>query len=401
MTPRATDVPAILAMAPNDWEGQWMNRQQLLSRLADRGMRVVYSTGLWHGWQRHDPHWCAAPWSGDFETIDGVIVDRAPRWLLRTRRIPWLDAGAVRLGMRRLAAAARIPRQRPLVLHVFHPEFQPYAARLRGAALVYHAYDLFELAPDWTREHARQEDWLLHRADLVIATSGVTAERLRERSGREVRLLPNGVDARTFRDAADVPVPAVLAEIPPPRIGYVGSLNRKLDLALLAELATRRREWQFVLAGPLGPLDDASIECLQRCRAMPNVHLLGERSRREVPSIVSNLDVALIPYRTGPNLWTPAVYPLKLHEYLATGRPVVSTRLPALEPFAEVLSFAEGPDEWIEAIERALRDGATGAEHRRCVAVQHDWDTLAGTLASWLNEIIDRQDSGTGRAEAA
>lgn len=378
-------------MAPNDWQGQWMNRQQLLSRLAGRGRRIVYSPGQWHSWQRVDPRWRAASFRGEFREHQRVLVDYPPKWLLRVPRVPLLDEISVRWAAGRLRRAAWDNLGRPPITYIFHPTYQPYAAALRPHPLVYHAYDLFEEAPGWNGKAAAREDWLLMHADLAIASSEVAAERLAERSGRSVRFLPNGANTRAFGEARSCArVPVDLAAIQRPRIGYVGSVNRKLDLSLIAQLAVARPQWQFVLTGPVGSLDEETAAGLERCASLRNVHLLGERPHDQLPAYVAHLDVATMPYRTGPGLWTGAGYPLKLHEYLAADVPVVTTRLACLEPFSTVLAFADNFTEWEQGIRHALEEGGVGQGLRQQVATENDWDLRAEQLDAWLSEIQER-----------
>jgi len=404
-TARTDESPAdnhILAMAPNAWDGPWMNRQQLLSRLAANGAFVVYSTGQWYSWHRHDPAWRAAPAFGGVEHADGVRIARAPRWLLRIPRSSRLDRLAIRLEARRLRRLLPNAGRAGFTLYVFHPMFQPYAEALQPARLVYHAYDLFALTPEWTAELARQEQWLLEHADLRIASSGITAARLEQRAGRSVQTLPNAADIHRFDRARHEPVPPDLAAIPRPWIGYVGNINIKVDLALIAELAERRPQWQFVLIGQVGVLDNAGCEALARCRSMSNVHELDGKAYTEVPGYVAHLDVGLMAYRIRDNLWTTALEPLKLYEYLAAGRAVVSAGMAAIERFRDVVSVAGSAEEWEHAIAAALNGDGTDFERRYAAVAEHDWSARVATLQQWLTglSVPDGPRSHQGAVEA-
>lgn len=378
----------MIAMSPTPWCGQWMNRQQILSRLGGLGWHIVYSTGLWYSWDRGRGAWRESPWMGRFLELDNVVVDETPRGLVRVPALPAVDRWAVRRAVARLRRADGSRGNHGQTAYVFHPNYRPYVEALAPKYLVYHAYDLFELTPEWNSKRQANEDWLLEQADLIIGSSSAIAERLGERSGRRVRVLANGADVSAFMAARrGSEVPPDIAEIEGPKIGYVGSLNRKVDFALLAELAQTRPEWQFVLIGPVGSLDDKAQAGLQRCRHQGNVHFLGSRPHRELPQYVAQLDVATMPYRVGEGLWTSAGYPLKLHEYLAADRPTVGRYLPSLAPFGHILDFADGKEEWLEAIERALQGKGAGVGQRQRVAAENDWDTRAWELAGWLNEI--------------
>lgn len=346
----------------------------------------MYATGQWHIWQRHEPGWRAAPRWGACERADGVLLDVAPRWLPRFRRYPSLDWLSLRLAALRLRRQIPRNRHRGYVLYLFHPDFEPYVDALKPARLIYHAYDLFERTPEWCERLQRSEDSLLRRADACFASSSVTAERLQKRSGRTVQFLPNGADVEAFRTAArqPAPEPADLADIARPRIGYIGRQNRKLDFALIARLAQRHPDWQFVLIGPGGPLDKATKRGRHDCLTLANVHDLGSKHHRELPAYTAALDVGLIPYRLGAGLWTEAAYPLKVHEYLGAERTVVAAPLESLAPLAHVIRFAQREDDWAKQIAAALREPASKAPARSAAAAAYDWSRLADTVATWI-----------------
>lgn len=382
----------ILAMAPNPWHGPWMNRQQLLSRLAANGAFVAYSTGQWHSWHRRDPAWRAAPAFGRVEHTDGVRLAHAPRWLLRVPRVPRLDRLAIALEARRLRRLLPNRGRAGFTLYVFHPIFQPYAEALRPTHLVYHAYDLFSLTPGWTAEMASQEQWLLEHADLRIASSEFTATHLEQTGGRPVRRLPNAADVHRFDQARHEPMPADLAAIPRPRIGYVGNINIKVDLALIAELAGRQPQWHFVLIGEVAEMDGETAAALARCRDLPNVHELGGKVYTDIPAYVAHIDTALMAYRLRPELWTMALSPLKMYEYLAAGRPTVSVDIAAIEPFRALVSVAGSPDEWEQAIAATLNDEHPGPERRRDAVTGDDWSARVATLQQWLADLRATSD---------
>jgi len=222
----------IIAMAPNAWDGPWMNRQQLLSRLGSQH-NIIYSNGLWSVWDRDQTAWKAASVNGSFRAQDQVLVDHPPKFLLRWPRFSALDHLAMRMAARRWRRMhSRVKnhtrvKNAPRVAYLFHPQFYPYAKKIQPDFVVYHAYDMLNLMPGWNRETEEQQRALLAMADLVVASSDVIAEELAEISGKPVEVLPNGADFDTFCGAATegCSEPDDLVNVPHPRIGYVGSLN--------------------------------------------------------------------------------------------------------------------------------------------------------------------------------
>ncbi len=387
--------PPIIALAPNEWSGRRLNRQHILSRLAARGWPVVYSTGALSVWDRGGSRWAEAGWLGSFEQIEGVQVDRPGRLPPRWQRHPGWDRFVVRNHARRLVRSAG-PSAPGAICYVFHPEYWPYIEYIRPRYVVYHAFDAYDVMPDWSPQLGDWRNQMLRRADLKVVTfEGITRfypEELRETT----RELPNGVDEKFL--AGEAACPPDLTRIPRPRIGCIGAVNPKVDFGLLIEVAASRPDWHWVVMGKsdleteaaAGPHID-SMRAWKAFRALPNVHYLGVRPFAEIPAYASHMDVNTICYRTGADGWWSFGSPNKLHEQLAAGRPVIASPLETIRPFANVVALAETPAEWLGAIDRALVSGGVGTpDERRAIARQNTWDQRVDVLEGWLSEMLGR-----------
>ena len=374
----------ILALAPNEWNGPWMNRQQLLSRIG-RQHDILYSTGPVARSRTPD----GSSWTGRLRRQDNVLVDTLPPWVAWTMRRSALRPIAINRIVQRWKAALGAAAGTPLMLWSFHPKYRPFVSAIAPWRIVYHAFDLYHLQKEWTTELAAAEDWFVRHADFVIASSTAIAEYLSSRGARSPEVIENAADYHSF--AIDPPAlgePADLAAVPRPRIGYTGALNRKVDFPLLLELSERQPAWQIVLVGALGNLDDETAAAVSGLRGRRNVHFLGFKDHRELPHYVGHMDVNLLAYRLAPHLWTQGIYPLKLHEYLAAGRPVVSADLPSVRRFGHVVNIVGDAAAWERGISAALTGGATGTlEMRRAVARANGWDTRAAALEPRLREL--------------
>jgi glycosyltransferase involved in cell wall biosynthesis len=148
---------------------------------------------------------------------------------------------------------------------------------------------------------------------------------------------------------------------------------------------------QFVLVGQPGRVDPPGEVALQHLRTCANVHFLGFKSPTDLPAYMSAMDVNVMWYRLGDDVWTAGIYPLKLHEYLAVGRPVVSTDLPVVRAFDDVIRIAANPEDWEHGIAEALAGRATGSpEQRRERARQNDWNARAAQLKALVEAMLTR-----------
>lgn len=376
----------IVALAGNDWSGPWMNRQQLLSRLGHRH-NVLYSNGLLSLWDRGNEKWRSSGWRHRVAHADQVHIDQPGKLLPR-----WQTAGPWdRFALRRIARRwrRRLDHEgRPLVAYVFHPRYWPYIDALSPDYLVYHCYDLYRETPGWNSQLENWQRHLIQRANFSVASSQVIKTDLASMSRGPVHFLPNGADYEAFAAGHAAPEPEDLTTIPRPRLAYVGNINRKVDLALLAELARAQPDWQFVMIGGVGNLDEPTTAAYADCRKLANIHWLGQKRPTELPAYVGHTDVNLMAYRSGPGVWTKGIYPLKLHEYLAAGPPVVSAPIDSVEPFSDVVTLATGVDDWQQAIATALERGADdGRDARQSVAHKNSWDARVQRLESLLLDL--------------
>jgi glycosyltransferase involved in cell wall biosynthesis len=264
---------------------------------------------------------------------------------------------------------------------------------LPSRLLVYDCLDAVAAFRPGYPEVEAAEATLARRADVVLATSPELEARMRRHNPRTV-LVPNAADYDHFsRRIAFGDIPFELRALPRPVIGYVGEVAAWFDTGLVRRLALRHPEWSIVLVGP------ATAEAR---RALPaaNVHFLGRRPYSELPRYLAGFDCCLIPFRATP--LTAAVSPIKLYEYLAAGRPVVSTPLLNVLPFAREVLVA-GDQRFLEAVEEAVagRHDVEAAEGRRHCARAHTWEQRVTRILEALREVETPRESGEEQARSA
>lgn len=383
---------AIVALAQRPWHGQRMLPQQVISRLAARGWHILYSTGPLSLWDRKQPEWSHAPWLGRFEQVDSLTVFHAGRLTARLPSVGHLDRLALALFARQLRS--QIPHTN-LVCYVMHPSYLPMLESLRPHHVVYHARDRWSLVPDMPPNVVEQEAELVKRADLIVAASKAIAEALPADGALRARVLENGADFASYVVGPKKPLPEDLRTIPRPRIGYTGSVNLKVDLSVVVEIAGRMPNWHWVFVGKVFsdrfaalPDNDPQKSAWHQFQLLPNIHLLGFKHYSALPAYVGHMDVNVMCYRTKGGWWE-AGYPLKLHEYLAAGTPTIGSDLASIRPFSHVVDIPTSTEGWIAAIQKALTKGGVGTpEQRRAVAKENSWDDRVDRLEGWLCELV-------------
>ena len=376
--PRCPEI-GVIGLVADRWSAQWQPRHHILTRLS-RHFHVVWlePSHEWRQtWQRMTT---PAPAWQHSDGHAGFAIYRPEPWRPRLFR-PVALAGLIRRGT--LARARKILLERgcrQIVLYLWRPEFEPALDSVEHDLSCYHIDDEYSwskvelpLDPDEVR--------LIRRVDHVF----VHSPGLMKRKGHinpNTDCVPNGVDFELH--ASPTPEPSDLARVPGPRIGYTGYVKSQIDLPLIQRLARDNPAWSFVLVGAIKDTEEiaAHVEHLSK---MPNVHILGAKPVHELARYPQHFDVCLMPYAI--NGYTRYIYPMKLHEYLASGTPTIGSRIPSLEPFENVVTLVEQPEEWSEAIRQALSPGSSSAEaraERQAIARSHDWEALALRVASTM-----------------
>ncbi|MBF0612240.1 MAG: glycosyltransferase family 1 protein [Magnetococcales bacterium] len=384
--------PAIIAFAPHRWQDRWLSRQHLLSRLAAMGWPVLYSFGPLSWWQRETPLWQQSSLLGSFAQQDGVVLDQPGRFPPRWPGRPWWDQRVWDFHARRLQKRMA---GRKILVFCFHPSFLPLVQRLAPSWLVYHVYDVFSLMESWTPQLASWEKALVEEANLITTSSPAMAHHLPSPGPWKARLLDNGGDIEPVFATANAPCPPDLAAIPHPRIGYAGTINAKVDLAMILHVARERPQWHWVVLGPVLfsnqlARDQSCAALWQECLSLPNVHHLGNKPRQEVPAYLHHMDTLTICYRVTAEDWVVHGYPVKFHEYLATGKPLVVAPQSILkERFSHVTALATTPQEWLVCLGEALAGVGVGDVNlRQQVARENGWQARAERLQEWLLEVV-------------
>jgi len=238
---------------------------------------------------------------------------------------------------------------RDYLLWYYTPMAVAFTHHLSPIGVIYDCMDelsAFKGAPPALRERERE---LLDRADVVF-TGGQSLYEAKRDQHPNIYAFPSSIDAPHFAQARSLSeAPPDQAEIPHPRLGFFGVLDERLDIDLVKGVALARPDWQLILIGPVVKIDPADLPRL------PNIHYLGSKNYKELPAYLAGWDVAMLPFARNES--TRFISPTKTPEYLAAGKPVVSTSIrDVVRPYGEkkLVRIADTVEDFVAAVEAAL-----------------------------------------------
>lgn len=380
----------------------WTNKQHIAARLAAMGHRVIYvdPASPISPYKYSLPGHLARALRGFLSGNKFLTFTWAARKNLRVVTPPFLVPR--RFGFVRrinhwitthwvLQRLHRLTRQlgfRRVILWIYRPEAVYFIGRLNERFVIYDCVDDYVDYPiyhfDEDNERIRRDEIdLLARADLVTTSSKPLFDR-KSKSNPNTHYVPNVADAVHFARAGEgkVHIPPDIRNLPKPRVGFAGAVeNYKLDTGLLSYVSDIRPDWQIVL---IGPAESGNPE-LSALTTKPNVCLLGPRPYEELPNYLAAMDVLVIPYRL--NEYTKDCFPIKFFEYLATGKPVICTELPALAGYRETVTLVSDPAGFVAAVEEALAGKQDDTRQSRIsLAFDNTWEKRIGKLLNLIAE---------------
>ncbi len=392
----------IIYISSIEWSFLWQPHQEIARRLAHAGNRVLYieNTGV------RSPGLADASrvlsrlksWIGSLKSQG--VREVAPRlYVVSPLVLPPFGSKSRKLINRHLLLplirrAARRLKMRDVLVWSYLPtdtvlDLLALMQTKRSATIYYCMADFPQLTPD-AQHILESERLLVQRSDVVFANCAKIAKRLSEWAD-PISIFPPGVNLDAFppeqleQEALQI---SALDALPRPIIGYIGGLHRHIDLDLVAAAAKARPNWSWVFVGP----SQTSVEKLQ---GQPNIHLVGSTPHDELAAYVRNFDVCIVPYLQ--SAYTETVVPVKINEYLAAGKPVVSTELPTVKEFNEqhqiLITTVNRCEPFLAGIEKALQQ-STSAEvvrQRREVASLYDWNTQIEAMSRLIESKVNQK----------
>jgi UDP-galactopyranose mutase len=277
------------------------------------------------------------------------------------------------------------------VLWFYTPMALPFTIGLNPAAVVYDCMDELSAFRGAPPELVLLERQLLEKADL-LTTGGHSLYRAKQRLHPNVHPYPSSVDIAHFAAArATQPEPRDQRQIPHVRLGFFGVIDERFDIDLIAGIADLRPDWHLVLLGPVVKIDP---DTLPRAH---NVHYLGQKSYHDLPHYIAGWDVAMLPFARNES--TRYISPTKTPEYLAAGRPVVSTSITdVVEPYGrrKLVQIADTPVEFVAAVEHCLaEDPVLRRAQADAFLAGSSWDITFADMAGLVSHAVAQRARAT------
>ena len=368
-------LPDLICFAHLHWDFVWQRPQHLMSRFAQHGRVFYVEDAFYHADDLVEPHLEVKPRQQGLL----VLVVHLPQ-RLRTD-----EAAADQVQFEVLSAYFREQNVTRYVSWYYTPMALGKSRAFAPVLTVYDCMDElanFKFAPPELR--AREQE-LFRQADLVF-TGGHTLYEAKREQHADAHPFPSSIDKDHFGQARQAMAePADQAGIAHPRVGFFGVVDERLDIELLGQLAEAHPEWQFVIIGPVVKIDPATLP------RQANIHYLGGKDYQELPAYLRGWEVATLLF--ADNESTKFISPTKTPEYLAAGRPVVSTPIrDVVRPYGDLnlVQIAATAPEFGQAIEKALTQTQDADWRQRTddylatISWDQTWQQMVGLMQTRL-----------------
>lgn len=278
------------------------------------------------------------------------------------------------------------------ILWYYTPMALEFSQHLKPLATVYDCMDELSAFKGASPRLRLREQQLFEKADLVF-TGGQTLYAAKRNQHRSVHAFPSSIDRKHFGKARTLSTePAEQKSIPHPRLGFFGVIDERFDIELLDKVAQARPQWRFVMVGPTVKIDPATLPRHE------NIHYLGGKTYAELPSYLAGWDVALLLFARNES--TRFISPTKTPEYLAAGKPVVSTSIrDVVRPYGELglVSIADTDHDFLKAVEKIF--AAEEGERLAWLSRVDDflsgmsWDETWSRMSRHINEVLTTRAS--------
>ncbi|MCC3409255.1 MAG: glycosyltransferase family 1 protein [Microcoleus sp. PH2017_10_PVI_O_A] len=373
-TTAALDAPDLVCLSHLRWNFVYQRPQHLLGRCA-KNRRVFFV---------EEPVFSAATdWRLD------VSIHETGVWVI----VPHLSEGigeetaktAQQAMLDDLFQAAEISQY---ILWYYTPMAVSFTNHLKPLSVVYDCMDELSAFQGAHPELKANETQLLKRANVVF-TGGHSLYEAKQHQHPNIHAFPSSIEKEHFATARNLSEePADQKDIPHPRLGFYGVVDERMDIELLGGIAAARPDWHLVIIGPVVKIDPATLP------THPNIHYLGGKSYQELPGYLGGWDIAMLPFAINES--TKFISPTKTPEYLAAGKPVISTPIrDVVRPYGEnnLVRIASNVAEFVAAAEEIM--GETSDDRTKWLGevdaflADNSWDNTWGEMLGLIESAIE------------
>ncbi len=287
--------------------------------------------------------------------------------------------------------------KKAIITFFFDPFYENYVGMFNEKLSVFDCYDEYTSVKSRsiiyslirTKQQIKEhEKRIMKKADITFVVSEALYTKKRPYS-KNLYILRNAVDIKHFRLLNYKGIEGVsdISKIPKPIIGYLGSLSDRIDIPLLKMLSAKHLEWSFVLIGPLWGKIEKSI-IFKRFIGQRNVYVLGLRPFEQLPHYLNTFNVCILPLNVN-NPYNINCSPLKLYEYLATGKPIVSTDFSYVRKFMDVIRIGRNGYDIENLIKECLNEKNSLKEKRMAVAKENTWEKRVTEMLTIIKDTIE------------
>ncbi|MFA4991904.1 MAG: glycosyltransferase, partial [Candidatus Omnitrophota bacterium] len=384
----------IICISSIDWDFIWQGHQQIMSALAKNGNKVLFieNTGVRSPGIR-DASRIKSRIKNWLKGVKGIREESENLYIFSPLVLPFPYSRPARWINRRMILSilerwTRVMDFADPIVWTFLPTplSMDIAENVVKKLFVYYCIDNFSVSSASANKIRSSEKKLLEKADLVFVTSRELYNYC-ARHNKKVYKFPFAVNFEIFEkvNSSETSAPEEFRGINRPVIGYVGGVHKWIDLDLIRRLAEARPGYSFVFVGPIQTN-------VQRLSDLKNVHFLGKKEHGKLPLFIKYFDAGIIPYLITD--YTRNVYPTKLNEYLALGKPVVSTALPEIlefnKEFGDVV-YVAGVDagSFGESLEKAVREDSGPLRGKRIeIARLNNWENRIEKMSGLILQEI-------------
>ncbi len=380
----------IIHLTTTSWNvGQTMSRQAMTQALSKYGLNLYFNP---------PKNFSFSLKKGKIEKADHNILllkPSATRGLIyRNEFLKNLQINRQIKWLKKVIHRYKKDKDEPVILYVWHYMFLPFVRQIAHDVLIFHIYDdvFMYYKSEPRKADVAAERKLIDEADIVLVVGEDLAQH--KKVDRPWIPCPGGVNLNIFKRIRPNLKDLGLSESDSrKKVGYFGRINSKIDFPLVHNMVKKGKDYLFLFAGLTGNMDDSDKKLWDAIRTSENVRYLGPKTQKELVHLYNALDVGFMPYHYQKG-WSQFAIPLKFSEFMAVGKPVVSTPLIPLRKFGDLVSLRDTADGFLEAFDTLIKnDSAEKQEQRMAFARENSWQARAEIVFREIQRILNKKGS--------